>query len=66
MSCKPEVDRDDSPEDFFDEEEEAIVCAEGFYEDEDCNPELRRGIEYCEFLCPWHLLSNANERMEKQ
>jgi hypothetical protein len=44
--------------------EEIIYCAEGYAEDEWCNPESRRGIEYCEFLCPFKRL-NDEERGEK-
>ncbi|MFB0544062.1 MAG: hypothetical protein ACETVR_04700 [Candidatus Bathyarchaeia archaeon] len=43
-------------EEYFGEEEEEDIeeaCPEGYGEDEDCRPENRRGIEFCEFLCPF-------------
>jgi hypothetical protein len=46
-------------EDFYvveEEEEEEETCPEGFTEDEDCGAPFRLGIEFCEFMCPFHRL----------
>jgi len=50
----------------YGEEEEPYICAEGFSEDEWCNPELRLGIEYCEFCCPFNRLDAVYERMRER
>ena len=57
--------KEDFEEEYFDElfwelfweyvadDEEVETCPEGYSEDEWCEPHLRRGCEFCEFLCPF-------------
>lgn len=35
------------------EDEDNVTCCEGFGADECCDCMMRRGIEHCEFMCPF-------------
>lgn len=48
------------------DELEGETCAEGFSEDEWCEPQLRLGVEYCEFRCPFGRIDAVYRELEEK